>query len=315
MRSTIWKVAVATSVEAADAVAELLSSHCDQPPVTYIDAQTQAASVAVYSVEEPLRSDAKRAALRAGLRHLGSCGLRVNPARISVRKIRRENWAESWKRHFKPIEIGDALLIRPSWSRRQSSKGQCVVVLDPGLSFGTGQHPTTAFCLRQIVALRRPDCSQAFLDLGTGSGILAIAAARVGYAPVVAMDCDAEAVRAARANARANGVSRRICVERQDLARLPVRPTRPYDVICANLTADLLLTERRRIVGQLRPAPAGLQDGGALVLAGILHAEFGPIRKAYESLGLRLAADASETGWRSGCFVFRQPKSRCCAGQ
>ena len=139
--------------------------------------------------------------------------------------MRREDWAESWKRHFKPIEIGDALLVKPSWSKRRPRKNQAVVILDPGLSFGTGQHPTTAFCLREIVRLKlakergrlarefktrhhadEPSALQSFLDIGTGSGILAIAAAKLGYQPVHAFDFDAEAVRIARANARANRV-------------------------------------------------------------------------------------------------------------
>src|SRR5439155_618396 len=82
------------------------------------------------------------------------------------------------------------LLIKPSWSRRRARRGQAVVILDPGLSFGTGQHPTTVFCLRELARLRKPGERQAFLDIGTGSGILAVAAAKLGYSPVCASEFD-----------------------------------------------------------------------------------------------------------------------------
>ena len=140
-------------------------------------------------------------------------------------------------------------------------------MLDPGLSFGTGHHPTTAFCLRQLAAGRRPGEARACLDVGTGSGILAIAAAKLGYAPVDAFDFDPQAVAVARANAQRNGVAARIRFWRQDLTRLPVPRPRKYFLICANLVSNLLLTERERILARLR------QDG-VLVVAGILNGEF-----------------------------------------
>ena len=131
---------------------------------------------------------------------------------MRLNKVPPEDWAESWKRHFKPIEIGGDLLILPSWSKRKPKTGQAVVVLDPGLSFGTGQHATTSFCLNEIVKLRRSSKASelSLLDGGTGSGILAIAAAKLGYKPVEAFDFDPVSVRVARANATSNGVNRKV---------------------------------------------------------------------------------------------------------
>ncbi len=266
------------------------------PACSYTDVRTGVATVAVYGDARPAGLDSQRPALLEGLRKIRASGLNTGQARMSVRKIRGEDWAESWKRHFKPLEIGKVLLCRPSWSRRRPRKGQKVIVLDPGLSFGTGQHPTTAFCLRHIVALRRRGSPQALLDIGTGSGILAIAAAKLGYAPVEALDSDPEAIRVARANARINRVSDRICLVRRDFQRLPLRPARQYDIICANLVATLLSAERHRIARRLR-------RGGALVVAGILQPEFERIRAAYESLGLHLASSVVGAEWQSGVFV------------
>jgi ribosomal protein L11 methyltransferase len=224
--------------------------------------------------------------------------LDIGLGKISLQRIRQEDWAESWKLHFQPLVIGSALLLKPSWSRRRLRKGQAVIVLDPGLSFGTGRHPTTAFCLRQLVARRRPGEAQSCLDIGTGSGILAIAAAKLGYAPVDAFDFDPQSIRVAHANARRNGVSARIRFRRQDLTRLPCRGARKYSLVCANLVSNLLLAERERILARLRP-------DGVLVVAGILKGEFAQVQRAFAGAGLRLMASRAENEWRSGAFTWR----------
>jgi ribosomal protein L11 methyltransferase len=206
--------------------------------------------------------------------------------------------------------VGKALLIKPSWIKRPQRKNQAVVILDPGLSFGTGQHATTSFCLHQIVAVgcsvgavrqqssRRPDkTAKSFLDIGTGSGILAIAAAKLGFKPVHAFDFDPEAVRVARANARVNQVIGKIKITKGDATKLSLRPTQKYDLVCANLISNLLIAERKRITAQLN-------RGGTLVLAGILKSEFSQVQTAYENLGLKLMSARSEKEWRSGAFQF-----------
>jgi ribosomal protein L11 methyltransferase len=293
----IWRIAIITTAEAEDAVAELLSSVFNERASAYTDSETGVTTVAVYCETKPPHLAAKRAALRAGMSRIKDCRLNIGAGRISVRRIRREDWAESWKRHFKPIEIGRALLVKPSWSGRRARKHQAVVVLDPGLSFGTGQHPTTAFCLHELARRRRAGEAQSFLDIGTGSGILAIAAAKLGYSPVHAFDFDPEAVRVARANAKANRVLDKVQIERADVTKLPTRFARQYHLVCANLISTLLIGEQRRIVRLLRP-------GGVLVLAGILKSEFAQIQRAYETLGLRAIVNRCEREWRSGSFAF-----------
>ena len=235
--------------------------------------------------------------ISAGLVRIKNCGLATRPGKISIARIRREDWAESWKRHFKPLEIGGVLLIQPSWSRKRPRKNQARVVLDPGLSFGTGHHPTTAFCLREIARRQQIGTNQSFLDIGSGSGILAIAAAKLGFSPVEAFDFDPDAVKIARVNARVNGVAGRIRFRRGDVSRLPLRPKRRYDLICANLISTLLIAAGRRIAAQLQP-------GGTLVLAGILKSEFASVAKSFAALGLKPASGRTEMEWRSGSFRF-----------
>ena len=294
---SLWRVSVITTPEAEDAASELLGRVPGQPVSSYFNLETGVSTVTAYCRRKPAWPAEWRAKIRVGLDQIKNCGLKIGSGKVTIAKMRREDWAESWKRHFKPIEIGHALLIKPSWSKKLPRKNQAVVILDPGLSFGTGQHPTTAFCLRELVRCGKKAAGWSFLDIGTGSGILAIAAAKLGYAPVHAFDFDPDAVRIARANARANGVHNQLRIARRNVTKLPIQPVRQYDLICANLISTLLIAERRRIVAQLK-------RGGRLVLAGILKSEFSQMQKFFAELGLKLAASKTEKEWRSGSFRF-----------
>jgi ribosomal protein L11 methyltransferase len=330
-RQPLWRLSIITQAEAEDAVSALLETILGLPVATAFNPETGLSTVTAYLPPEfmtpgalvsrrrippvPARRQRSRKQIhefkthnwfhkiRAGLKHIQQCGLKTGPGKLTLSKLRHENWAESWKRHFPNIEIGPELLIKPPWSRRRLRKNQAVVVLNPGLSFGTGQHPTTAFCLQELVRGVKNRPSRSFLDIGTGSGILAIAAAKLGYSPVHAFDLDPEAVRVARANARANSVQAKLRISRADVARLPLRPARQYDVICANLLAPLLIAQRRRIVNRLRP-------DGTLVLAGILKSEFPQVRRFFAELGLKLAVKNARNEWRSASLGFARQNLR-----
>lgn len=325
-RETIWKTSVRTTPDAEDAVAALLADLVAPSPSIYTDADTGTTTVSVYSLTRPASVAETKRALRLGLKEMETGGLKIGSGGITIQKLPPENWADSWKRHFPPLEIGDALLVKPSWSKRKPRKGQALVVLDPGLSFGTGQHPTTEFCLRELVRAERGrspsaapenrkrlrkfhpansfrraatrDRSRSFLDMGTGSGILAIAAAKLGYAPVHAFDHDSQCVRVAKANAATNRVEKKIRITRADLTKLPRRCAKQYDVVCANLLANLLIAERDRILARLRP-------DGVLVVAGILKREFDEVQRGYEAVGMKLVASKAQKEWRSGTFAHR----------
>jgi ribosomal protein L11 methyltransferase len=296
-REPLWQISVVTSLEAEDAVVELLARIFTRAAAVYTNEETKITEASVYCARRSEWNPRKRAALVDGLTLIKASGLNIGAGKISARRVAREDWSESWKRHFKPIAIGSRLLIKPSWIRRRPRNNQAVVVLDPGLSFGTGNHPTTAFCLRQIVAGRKPGQGQSFWDVGTGSGILAIAAVKLGYAPVRAMDFDPEAARVARENARKNKVLEKLSINRADITKLSATGGPKYDFICANLISNLLIAERKRIVNRLR-------RGGTLVLAGILKEEFADVQKAYEQIELRLIAQQVEGEWKSGAFAL-----------
>lgn len=275
---------------------ELLANHLGTTASSYYHLETGLSTVSVFQ-EQKLNSAKTRQQIAAGLRHIRECGLDTRPEKIEIATVKREDWRESWKRHFHPLEIGKALLVKPSWSKKRPRKHQAIVVLDPGLSFGTGQHPTTSFCLSEVVHCRKSGMSQSFLDIGTGSGILAIAAAKIGYQPIHAFDFDPDAVRIARENARKNRVSDQVKLTRSDITKLSLTPARKYDLICANLISNLLISEKRRIVGRLK-------KGGTLVVAGILAGEFAEVERKFAAMNLKRVRRRVEKEWCSGSFCF-----------
>ena len=292
----LWRVSVATLLEAEDVVSEMLGGIFGTAAAAYFNLESGVSTVSIFRDQQPAAKKFK-AEIAAGLKRISHCGLKIGAGKIEIVKVKREDWAESWKRHFHPLEIGKSLLVKPSWSKKRPRKKQAVVILDPGLSFGTGQHPTTSFCLNELVRVRKNGTPQSFLDIGTGSGILAIAAAKLGYQPVHAFDFDPESVRVARENARKNRVDAKVRLTRVDVTKLPLKPARQYDLVCANLISNLLIAEKRRIVNRLKP-------DGTLVLAGILAVEFGEVERAFAGLKLKLAAKRVENEWCSGSFCF-----------
>jgi len=303
----LWKLSVVVTPEVEDPISALLQELTGEPVTVEVDWDTRRTTASVFLRKKTDWSASRKRAFQSSLLQFRKDGLEVGQGRISLRRLRRENWAESWKRHFKPIEIERALLIKPSWIHRPAKPGQAVVVLDPGLSFGTGHHATTSYCLRQLVRQVAPvglvgrsvsphpcPLPPSFLDVGCGSGILAIAAVKLGYRPVHAFDFDPEAVRVARENARQNGV--RFALSRKDLTRLPPVPKRQYSVVCANLTADLLIAQKGKITAWVSPS-------GVLVLAGILVSQFPEVQQAYALAGWEMKDQATEGEWCSGTFV------------
>lgn len=302
----LWQVSIITTANGEEAAARLLEEFFSQIPAIYHEEKTRAVTVTVYAERLPAPSRTFRADLQKRLLQFERGDLEFGPLRLAIRTLRRENWAESWKRHFRPLEIGRHLLIRPTWSRRRARRGQRVVVLDPGLSFGTGRHPTTLFCLEQLVRHRQQGHRQSFLDIGAGSGILAISAAKVGYTPVAAWEHDPEAIRASRHNIRTNNVSVRL--KRLDLHDLPLRPARRYDVICANLISNLLTEEAGKIRNLLKP-------DGLLIVAGILRHEFAKIIETFRRFNLTLGTFRIDKEWKSGQFALSNGEAGRHAGR
>ena len=200
-------------------------------------------------------------------------------------EVLEEDWALAWRAHFTPLHIG-RLVIKPSWHNRAPGPGETVLELDPGQAFGTGHHPTTRMCLLLLQKYLSPGME--VLDLGTGSGILALAAARLGARSVLALDTDPLAVKAARENVRKNGLTGAIKVRKGTLA-----PRWGYfDLIAANLTARTIL----ELLPALLPS---LNGGGLLIAGGIIADREDEVEKALLGAGLKLQEKAAEGEWRT----------------
>ena len=216
---------------------------------------------------------------------------------VAVTELKKENWAESWKIHFKPMEISERLAITPPWVDFPAKPGQKVIILNPGLSFGTGQHATTKFCLSKLdeIAQSLPENSS-MLDAGCGSGILAIAGALLDYGPIDAFDFDPEAVEVSKENAELNQVEKLISFEVGDAAVWQGRAEK-YDLVCANILGHLLIAFRFNIVSWVAP-------GGLLVLSGILDRDFDKVSAAFCEVGMKEVERFRDKDWTSGVFGF-----------
>jgi len=208
------------------------------------------------------------------------------PATVRTRWLREEDWAEAWKAFFPVLRISRRLVICPAWRSCRARAGEAVIRLDPGMAFGTGQHPTTLMCLRALEETVQPGA--AVLDLGTGSGILALAAARLGAASVLALDSDRQAVRAARENVRLNGLEAVVRVEdgTVDGAR------GCFDVIAANISVPVII----ELAGAMAVA---LKPGGVLIASGFSEERAGLVAAALTAAGLRVEGTLSDGDWRT----------------
>lgn len=198
-------------------------------------------------------------------------------------EVREDDWAENWKKYYQTLHLTKRIVINPSWLDYEPQAGELVIKLDPGSAFGTGTHETTALCVRLLDELVQPGAR--VLDLGTGSGILAIVAAKLGAGYVEALDIDDLAISAARQNIRQNEVDVRLHQGELDSAVLA-----EYDLIVANIIADV-------IIDLLPQTPALLARQGLLLLSGIIEDKLPAVKKAAQDLGLLLLRQEKDQDW------------------
>jgi ribosomal protein L11 methyltransferase len=209
-----------------------------------------------------------------------------------VRWVEEEDWAHAWKRFFRPLRVGRRFVIRPTWEEWEAGPEDLVISIDPGMAFGTGAHPTTQLCLELIE--EGVTAAESVLDVGTGSGILAIAAASLGAAPIAAVDIDPVAIAAARENVRANPCAAGIllAVSAADAVR------GGYAWVFANLIAEVLCADAALLASRVA-------TGGALLAAGIVAERAADVRAALEAAGLRIETERRREEWVA--FVARKP--------
>ncbi len=210
----------------------------------------------------------------------------------SVEAVPTEDWQNAWKKHFKAARVSDRVVVRPSWEEWCGSSECLEVVIDPGMTFGTGLHPTTRACIR---FLDKCDGSgKSFLDAGCGSGILSVAAAKLGYRPVRAFDVDPMAVKCCKDNLLLNSVGGGAIVECASVGDFMCGET--FDFVAVNILAPVILEHAERISSLVA------RREGLLALAGIREEQFGAVRGTFEGLGFECVEQIDEDEWKSGLF-------------
>jgi ribosomal protein L11 methyltransferase len=231
--------------------------------------------------------------VREGLWYLGRMR---SVGELTVTERSEEDWASAWKDHYRPLRAGERVVIRPPWFEYDAVPGDIVLVLDPGMAFGTGMHPTSRLSLLQLEAYISP--GQSLLDVGTGSGILALAGDRLGANPIDAVDIEPMSVRVAARNLALNDASSRIRLD-VGSADWAVQRAKRYDIVVANIIARVLIS----IANDLRVA---LKPGGILLLSGIIEPKEAETRAAFEALDLEFVERNQMEDWIS--LTYRAPR-------
>jgi ribosomal protein L11 methyltransferase len=208
------------------------------------------------------------------LRRLRRSGLAVGTGTVAIDYLRPTDWLALWRDRLRPVRVGRRLLVRPSWLTAPDEDLRITIVIDPQMAFGTGYHATTRFCLRALEDLVRK--GHRVLDVGTGSGILSIAAAKLGAGRVLGLDNDQQAVATARENCRINAVSGRVEISGRGIEDLAETS---YDLVAANIDGPTLMPLLSRLVSLVFP-------GGHLILAGLMAGEEDDLRRRLTGMGL-----------------------------
>ena len=227
----------------------------------------------------------KRQQLERALYYLGKLR-QISP--LQVRECKEEDWANAWKEYYGILRVADRIVIKPSWLEYTPKEDDIVLDLDPGMAFGTGLHATTRLCLQALEENVRPGMN--ILDLGTGSGILAIAAAKLGGpgTQVMALDTDSVAVEAAMQNVERNGLSERIQTEQG--STLAAEANGPYTLVVANILATVIIDIARPLYDLVEP-------GGTLITSGIFIDRGESVVAALEKAGLPVRERKQEGDW------------------
>ena len=215
------------------------------------------------------------------------CGELDLHAEVELVGVNEEDWANSWKQYYKPIKIGEKIVICPAWERYSPAAGEIVIRMDPGMAFGTGTHETTRLVIRLLEKYTRAGCRM--LDVGTGTGILAICASRLGAETCRAYDIDPTAVRVARENIKDSGLENVTC-DQSDLLKQVSLEGGQYDLVCANIVADIII-RMTPDVGKY------MKEDAVLLASGIIAERCDDVIACFEQNGFKIVEVLTDNDW------------------
>ncbi|CAM3795089.1 50S ribosomal protein L11 methyltransferase [Alkalicoccus chagannorensis] len=231
----------------------------------------------------------------ASVTKLKDYGVDIGANEVAVSEVDEEEWSTAWKKYYKPEKVGTRITVSPSWENYEPEQSDEVVVeLDPGMAFGTGTHPTTVLCLQALE--KRMVSGIHMMDVGTGSGVLAIAAAKLGASVVDAVDLDPVAVKAARENVQFNQTEQVVRVSESDLLS---GAEGTYDLVTANILADI-------IVSMVPDAKRAVKPGGHLIVSGIIEKQRDQVRTALMEAGFVMVETTEMENWTA--FTVQRPE-------
>lgn len=237
--------------------------------------------------EEGASTPETLAFVRARLSELAhmDLGFDLGSLEFTRETVHEQDWAENWKRYYKPFRAGERIVVKPSWEPYEPFPEDLVIEMDPGMAFGTGTHETTYMCLQMLERYVRP--GSACIDVGTGTGILAIAAAKLGAQDVLAIDLDEQAVAVAKENIQKNGMQQVVHAQAGDLLKDSVGKA---DVIVANIIADV-------ICALCGPAKSHIRPGGAFICSGIIREREEDVLRALRQAGYAVDCRIARGEW------------------
>jgi len=295
LEEKIYYLELKTTPHVADLLAELLAG-LELNQAIWHDPDTQEAVIRVYCENADAAEQARvrlSESMQAWNELLGN-----ELPEITCHTLRKEDWTEKWKEFFHAFRVSSRLVVKPSWENFDARPNDIIIELDPGMSFGTGYHGTTRACLEFIDELRDELEMVSFLDAGCGSGILSLAAAKLGFEPIMAFDYDPQAVGIACENLQKSGVEN-VEFFASDLAE--VKPPQKFRLVVANILAVILDKHAERLVSFLDRA----HSPSYLILSGIMISQYDGIHKRFCELGLEEISNRAIDEWKSGLFVLR----------
>lgn len=211
--------------------------------------------------------------IREKIKRLPEYGLEIGEGSVEISEVDDSDWADSWKKYYKPTKIGERIVIKPTWEEYSKTEGELVIELDPGMAFGTGTHETTSMCIRALEEYVTPD--KTVFDIGCGSGILSIVAAKLGAHRVIGGDFDEVAVKVANENVALNGVGATVDIRLGNLLEVVEGSA---DIVVANIIADVIIMLSKDV-------PKIIKPGGIFISSGIIHEKLDLVQEALVSNG------------------------------